>query len=133
MMTVYEAIHEIRQVGVICAENGKLKVCFPETERGRLEPAIEALRKNRDVALKAVADAPAIPPAQAWPESLRELAEERATVSANPDAARKEVWISWCEWKARELNRLFLDQGVTGQPGRITAETVRDGQRRPQK
>jgi hypothetical protein len=31
------------------------------------------------------------------------------------------------EWKAATLNRLFLEQGVTGQPGRITAETVRHG------
>jgi len=33
------------------------------------------------------------------------------------------------EWKAAALNRLFLEQGVTGQPGRITAETVRHGER----
>jgi hypothetical protein len=28
------------------------------------------------------------------------------------------------------LNRLFQEQGVTGQPGRITAETVRHGERK---
>ena len=33
--------------------------------------------------------------------------------------------MSWCEWQAAALNRLFLEQGVTGQPGRITPETIR--------
>jgi hypothetical protein len=36
--------------------------------------------------------------------------------------------VSWCEWKAAALNRLFHEQGVTGQPGRITASTVRHGE-----
>ena len=35
----------------------------------------------------------------------------------------------WVEWKAENLNRLFQEQGVTGQPGRITADTVRHGER----
>jgi len=37
--------------------------------------------------------------------------------------------MSWAEWQARNLNRLFLEEGQTGQPGRITADTVRHGQR----
>jgi hypothetical protein len=37
--------------------------------------------------------------------------------------------MSWAEWKAVALNRLFLEQGRTGAPGRITAETVRHGER----
>jgi len=36
--------------------------------------------------------------------------------------------VPWCEWKAAALNRLFQEQGVTGQPGRITASTVRHGE-----
>jgi hypothetical protein len=36
---------------------------------------------------------------------------------------------SWAEWKAAALNRLFQERGVTGRPGRITAETVRHGER----
>jgi hypothetical protein len=32
--------------------------------------------------------------------------------------------ISWAEWKAATLNQLFKEQGVTGQPGRITAATI---------
>jgi|SRR5580658_5966266 hypothetical protein len=37
--------------------------------------------------------------------------------------------VSWAEWKAAALNRLFQEQGTPGQPGRITAETVRHGER----
>jgi hypothetical protein len=36
--------------------------------------------------------------------------------------------IPWAEWKAAALNRLFLEQGVTGQAGKITAATVRHGE-----
>ena len=69
-----------------------------------------------------------VPPLEQWPESLRDLADERAAGSGEPEATRSEVWLSWAEWKARELNRLFQEQGVTGQPGRITAATVRHGE-----
>lgn len=37
---------------------------------------------------------------------------------------------AWAEWKAAALNRLFQEQGVTGKPGRITAATVRHGERK---
>lgn len=40
---------------------------------------------------------------------------------------------SWAQWKAAELNRLFHQQGVTGQPGRITAATVLQGERQQQR
>jgi hypothetical protein len=30
------------------------------------------------------------------------------------------------EWKAAALNRLFLEHGATGKPGRITAATIRN-------
>jgi hypothetical protein len=36
----------------------------------------------------------------------------------------------WAEWKAVSLNRLFQDQGVIGKPGKITADTVLDGERK---
>ena len=36
----------------------------------------------------------------------------------------------WAEWKAAALNRLFQEQGVTGKPGRITAATIRHGERK---
>jgi hypothetical protein len=38
--------------------------------------------------------------------------------------------ISWADWKAEALNRLFQNQGVTKRPGRITAATVRHGERK---
>ena len=37
---------------------------------------------------------------------------------------------SWADWKAAALNRLFLEQGVTGRSGRITAATVLHGERK---
>jgi hypothetical protein len=37
--------------------------------------------------------------------------------------------MSWAEWKAAALNHLFLEQGTSGQPGRITAETILHGER----
>jgi len=33
----------------------------------------------------------------------------------------------WAEWKARQLNGVFEEQGATRKPSRITAETVRRG------
>jgi hypothetical protein len=38
--------------------------------------------------------------------------------------------MDWAEWKAAALNRLFQEQGTTGKPGRITAATVRHGERK---
>jgi hypothetical protein len=36
--------------------------------------------------------------------------------------------IPWAEWQAQSLNKLFLEQGVLGQPGKITAAAVRHGE-----
>lgn len=36
--------------------------------------------------------------------------------------------IPWAEWKARELNRVFHEQGCSGSVSRITAATVRHGE-----
>lgn len=45
--------------------------------------------------------------------------------------------VTWAEWKATMLNKLFLDQGTSGEGGRITAATVqhgaRGGSREPQR
>ena len=128
-MTVEGAINEIRRVGSIRAENGKLRIRFPEPERARLEPAIEALRRNRPAVLEAIRGAVVIPPIERWPEPLRELADERAAASTEPEAVRREVWLSWAEWKARELNRLFEEQGTSRQPSQITGATVQHGER----
>ena len=53
-MTLDEAISQINRTGSIRAENGKLKLRFPEPERARLGPAIETLRLNREAALEAL-------------------------------------------------------------------------------
>jgi hypothetical protein len=37
---------------------------------------------------------------------------------------------TWDEWQAQMLNRLFEEQGVLGQPGQVTAATVRHGRAR---
>jgi hypothetical protein len=109
-------------------EDGRLKLRFPEPERARLEPVIQILRQNREAALEAVATSEAIPPPiESWPESLLDLTQERAAQIGDTQAAREEIWISWCEWKARELNRLLQEHGLTGQPGRIRPETIRNG------
>jgi hypothetical protein len=128
-MTLPEALDAVQSIGSVRIENGKLKLRFPEPERARLEPAIEVLRRNRDAALVALtaAESGTVPPAEAWPESLAALAHERAADTGDHEAAREEVWMCWCEWKARALNRLFQEQGVIGEPGRITTETVRHG------
>ena len=68
-MTVHDAIDEIQKVGTIRAENGKPKLRFPEPERGRLEPAIETLRDNRETALRALeteCNLDIVPPAAEW-------------------------------------------------------------------
>lgn len=131
-MTVHDAIQEIRKVGTIRVENGKLKVRFPESERARLEPAIETFRQNRETVLKTLNGAESspspIPPAAEWPQSLSELAAEVGQHSGDIEAARQEVWMDWCDWKASALNQLFREQGFTRQPGRITAATVRHGE-----
>lgn len=54
-------------------------------------------------------------PAAPWAVRDQMLGEARIRRSAT----------SWAEWKAQELNRLFQEKGVTGQPGKITPETIR--------
>jgi hypothetical protein len=41
-----------------------------------------------------------------------------------------ETGVPWAVWKAEMLNRIFLEQGCLGQPGRITPETVVHGERK---
>ena len=132
-MTVLEAICEVRRFGSIWEHDGALKVRFREPDRTILNPAIDILRLNKDAAIQTLAGfdtdpSKTIPPLMRWPESLLDLASELGGRSGDSDAARREVWLGWCEWKAAALNRLFQEQGVTGRPGRITAATVRHGE-----
>ena len=75
------------------------------------------------------AESGTVPPLEAWPESLADRAGAGAQ-TGDAEAARQEVWLSWCEWKARELNRIFNEHGCRGisrDASGITAATVTDG------
>jgi len=54
----------------------------------------------------------------------------QATPQRTNVAVDREPGVSWMEWKAAALNRLFQEQGVTGQPSRITAATVEHGEKK---
>jgi hypothetical protein len=58
--------------------------------------------------------------------TLETLPIIEAAPDLSPDEGKS---ATWAEWKASMLNKLFLEQGVTGQPGKITAATVRHGER----
>jgi hypothetical protein len=59
------------------------------------------------------------------------LDDERSDIRSIPVSAETDTKaIPWAEWKALELNRLFQEQGITGEPGRITAATVLHGERK---
>ncbi len=72
---------------------------------------------------------PAKPPVAVGPN---EQAGSTEPMSAEPMLAtalpEREEGVPWPDWKAAELNRLFQERGATGQPGRITAATVRHGE-----
>ncbi|HXJ41550.1 MAG TPA: hypothetical protein VNH18_19895 [Bryobacteraceae bacterium] len=130
-MTVADALELIRRVGVVDGANGVLRLRFPEKQRTALQPAIDTLRQGKAEALMLLGDVTiqaVVPPLEHWPESLRDLAEERTAASGNPDAARRELWLSWADWKAGVLNRLLQQEGITQQRGRITAATVLHGE-----
>jgi hypothetical protein len=109
-MTLPEAIEEIRRVGSLTVESGKLKVRFLEAERSRLAPALAVLRANRAATIERVSE-----PAQAGPS-------KSTLANTDPEAAA----IPYCEWAAQRLNRIFEELGTAG-PGRIQPETVTDG------
>ena len=65
--------------------------------------------------------------------AVAEMPEIGAPGSAMQCPAESEdepVGVPWAEWKAAGLNRLFQQQGLTGELGRITPATVRDGERK---
>lgn len=113
-MTLNDAIAEIEQAGTLHITEGRLKLSLPEAARERLGPAIEVLRSNREAALDAIQN--------------RGLVSSMPTLDSDEHPGSLDHKpISYAEWKAAELNRLFQEQGLTGQPGRITPETVRHG------
>lgn len=54
---------------------------------------------------------------------------QKSIKSAVDSPTATERVMSWAEWKAAALNQLFMELGQTGQPGRITADTIRHGER----
>ena len=44
------------------------------------------------------------------------------------NAAADAPTIPWAEWRARELNRVFHEQGCAGSVSQIKAATVRHGE-----
>jgi len=179
-MTVQQAIDQVRLVGTIRAENGKLKLRFPESEQARLGRVIETLKGNREAALRALKAGQPSEPAtlkgqaiELWRdgsrfflvadeadahETMRRLGARRGEVwtgaelelvaSIKDQAARDQIeafkrqmdgcllpdaggkGVSRQEWQAQMLNQLFKEQGVLGQPGKITAATVLHGERK---
>ena len=67
------------------------------------------------------------------PKSVKPTVSEpspRAPLTAHGrTAAPSEKWYSWYVWKAKTLNEMFRDQGKTGVLGKITPETIRQGER----
>lgn len=64
------------------------------------------------------------------PVNANDEVSSGVTIRPEPpeSACEPEFGIPWAEWKAAALNQLFMDQGATGHPGRITAATVRHGE-----
>ena len=65
----------------------------------------------------------------ATPGNSRKIEAVLDTIRGAPPAS----FPTWAEFKAAMLNRLFREQGTLGQPGRITAATVRHGENGLQK
>ena len=109
-----------REVGGVSGNKSEAKpepVTVPAPEPPALTAALTA------------AESGTVPPLEAWPESLADRAGAGAQ-TGDAEAARQEVWLSWCEWKARELNRIFNEHGCRGisrDASGITAATVTDG------
>jgi len=70
---------------------------------------------------------PAFLPPDGTHWAWKSRAREPVAQTGYAEDARQEVWISWCEWRAREMNRLFREHGLMGQPGQIKPETIQDG------
>src|SRR2546422_11658402 len=106
-MNVIEAIETIRAAGRLRVDGADLVVRFPREHGPEIDAALNTLREHKSQAIRLLIE---VPPAAEWPESLQELAEEVSVASTDPEARRREIWLSWYEWKARDLNELFRSQ-----------------------
>lgn len=55
--------------------------------------------------------------------------EEGGTFTLNQPvrAEDDEHWIPWAQWFAEQSNRQWIQEGLTGRAGQLTADTVRHG------
>ena len=65
------------------------------------------------------------PEATAGVQATPEVADASAPSPEIRSAEATTRAMPWAEWKATQLNQVFEQQGVTGRPGRITADTIR--------
>lgn len=63
-------------------------------------------------------------------QGIKVLGSSGSAMPCPTNSEDEPVGVPWAEWKAAELNRLFQQQGLTGELGRITPATVRDGERK---
>jgi hypothetical protein len=71
---------------------------------------------------------PALAAIQAYSPAASPGSGEPAHEAVASEGPEHERAVPSAEWKAAALNRLFQEQGLTRQPGRITAATVRHGE-----
>lgn len=114
-MSAVEALREARAAGVgIVLDGADLLLRSSEPPPAAV---IEALSRYK-------ADIVALLQTAGLNEQLQGAAWHTSGTTALAEAAR----VSWAEWKAAMLNRLFQEQGIIGQPGRITSPTIRHGE-----
>ena len=132
-MTVAEALSAIRRVGTVDNHAGNLRLRFPQNVAPNLQPAIDTLRAGKAAALELLAESESAKLVLGQADLMEDRDPMEAVDASNSgpmESPGHERTIPWPEWKAAALNRLFQEQGVTGEPGRITAATVRHGERR---
>jgi hypothetical protein len=159
-VTVAEALSAIRQVGTVESYAGNLRLRFPKAAVAELQRAIDTLRGGKTEALALLSDPDAVELAGVrnmavevgatigvWSDldgiraPIRALGSDHVPVGHldGPGIPTRykprrvpdhEQSVSWAEWRAAALNRLFQQQGTSRQPGRITPATILDGERR---
>ena len=120
-----ESVRELRDAGMSWRRIAAT-LSIGKTTAKRLYDAVSCVPKvsqNHEV------NRSAPDPPEACPKhALKRDSSSGAYRSAHPQD-EKDAGVQWEDWKARELNRLFEEQGVTGRPGKITAAVVRHGLR----
>ncbi len=123
------------------ASSEPLPISETEMEQVTLDAAIGILNRagasvftvegRITIGLWPVADTPEIRYAIRilWPAAqVVSLADSRVPARYRDRPPQEPRGVSWSEWRADMVNRMFAELEATGQPGRITAETVRHGE-----